>query len=324
MDQQNNRAVPQPAEQNGEPQPAPDAAGRPGATEGHGGAANQWEVFPAGRGTAQAPSGWETPGITEGTAPEDRRGVGSAPGSGWGTTAEPPWTGSPAPGWGTTWAPAQEGPSGGAEGRGRPARRVLIIGGVAVAFAAAAGAGAYAAGHSQAVAADNTPGLSGTDGQAGAGGQSVPGGQPGMAAPDGSTGGGVDGGGMAGPGGLGMGMGGLNAAIHSEYVVLQDSSYVNMASQTGTVTSVSSDSLTVKSDDGFSRTYAVTADVQVSQGTRQRGAGSTGTSLGLSAVTSGATVRVTALKESDTWTAQSILLPATGSSGAQGSGTTTN
>ncbi|MEV7636308.1 hypothetical protein AB0N71_09035 [Pseudarthrobacter enclensis] len=193
-----------------------------------------------------------------------------------------------------------------------------------MAFAAAAGAGAYAAGHSQAVAADNTPGLSGTDGQAGAGGQSVPGGQPGMAAPDGSTGGGVDGGGMAGPGGLGMGMGGLNAAIHSEYVVLQDSSYVNMASQTGTVTSVSSDSLTVKSDDGFSRTYAVTADVQVSQGTRQRGAGSTGTSLGLSAVTSGATVRVTALKESDTWTAQSILLPATGSSGAQGSGTTTN
>jgi hypothetical protein len=144
-----------------------------------------------------------------------------------------------------------------------------------------------------------------------------------MAAPDGSTGG-VDGGGMAGPGGLGMGMGGLNAAIHSEYVVLQDSSYVNMASQTGTVTSVSSDSLTVKSDDGFIRSYAVTADVQVSQGTRQRGAGSTGTSLGLSAVTSGATVRVTALKESDTWTAQSILLPATSSSGAQGSGTTTN
>ncbi|BCW18042.1 hypothetical protein NtRootA9_07500 [Arthrobacter sp. NtRootA9] len=192
-----------------------------------------------------------------------------------------------------------------------------------MAVAAAAGAGAYAAGHSQAVAADNTPGLSGTDGQAGAGGQSVPGGQPGMAAPDGSTGG-VDGGGMAGPGGLGMGMGGLNAAIHSEYVVLQDSSYVNMASQTGTVTSVSSDSLTVKSDDGFIRSYAVTADVQVSQGTRQRGAGSTGTSLGLSAVTSGATVRVTALKESDTWTAQSILLPATSSSGAQGSGTTTN
>ncbi|KSU73857.1 hypothetical protein AS031_14285 [Pseudarthrobacter enclensis] len=192
-----------------------------------------------------------------------------------------------------------------------------------MAVAAAAGAGAYAAGHSQAVAADNTPGVGGTDGQAGAGGQLVPGDQPGMAAPDGSTGG-MDGGSMAGPGGLGMGMGGLNTAIHSEYVVLQDSSYVTMASQTGTVTSVSSDSLTVKSDDGFSRTYAVTSDVQVSQEMRQRGAGSTGTSLGLSAVTSGATVRVTALKESDTWTAQSILLPATSSSGAQGSGTTTN
>ncbi|MBT2250489.1 hypothetical protein JHV56_17500 [Arthrobacter sp. BHU FT2] len=323
MDQQNNRAVPRPIEQNGEPQPAPDATGRVGGAEGRSGAANQWEVLPAGRGTAQAPSGWETPRITEGTAPEDRRGTGSAPGSGWGTTAEPPRAGTPAPGWGTTRAPAQEGQSGGAEGRVRPARRSLIIGGVAVAVAAAAGAGAYAASHSQAAAADNTPGVGGTDGQAGAGGQLVPGGQPGMAAPDGSTGG-MDGGGMAGPGGLGMGMGGLNAAIHSEYVVLQDSSYVTMASQTGTVTSVSSDSLTVKSDDGFSRTYAVTADVQVSQGTRQRGAGSTGTSLGLPAVTSGATARVTALKESDTYTAQSILIPATGSTGAQGSGTTTN
>lgn len=144
-----------------------------------------------------------------------------------------------------------------------------------------------------------------------------------MTAPDGI--GGMNGGAMGGPGGLGMGMGGLNAAIHSEYVILQDSSYVTMASQAGTVTDVSSDSLTVKSEDGFSRTYAVGADVQVSEGIRQRGSGSTGGTLGISEVTSGSTVRVTALKSSDSYTAQTILLgTAPGTAAAPGAGSTSN
>lgn len=56
-------------------------------------------------------------------------------------------------------------------------------------------------------------------------------------------------------------------APSAEYVILQGSSYVTMASQTGTVTDVSSDSLTVKSEDGFPHTYAVGADVQVSLAT---------------------------------------------------------
>ncbi|WP_314215982.1 hypothetical protein [Pseudarthrobacter equi] len=89
--------------------------------------------------------------------------------------------------------------------------------------------------------------------------------QGGQPHPDGT--GGMNGGATGAPGGLGMGMAGLNAAIHSEYVILQGSSYVTMASQTGTVTDVSSDSLAVKSEDGFPRTYAVGADVQVSLAT---------------------------------------------------------
>ena len=157
-------------------------------------------------------------------------------------------------------------------------------------------------------------------------------GQGGMTGPGSQTGtdGGMTGrdmdGGMGldgGPGGLGMGGAGLNAAVHSEYVVLQDSSYVTMAGQTGTVTEISGTSMTVKSEDGFSRTYAVGTDVQVVQGMRQRGS-STGSTLSLSNVTAGASVRVTALKNSDTYTAQTIQLAAAGTAATSGSGTSSN
>ncbi len=114
-------------------------------------------------------------------------------------------------------------------------------------------------------------------------------------------------------------------APSAEYVILQGSSYVTMASQSGTVTDVSSDSLAVKSEGGFSRTYAVGADVQVSEGMRQRGGGSNGGALDISAVTSGSTVRITALKSSDTYTAQTILLAAGSRTAAgSGAGATTN
>jgi hypothetical protein len=147
-----------------------------------------------------------------------------------------------------------------------------------------------------------------------------PGGQSGL---DGSgvTGGmGMDG----GPGGLGMGSAGLSAALHSEYVVLQDSNYVTMAGQAGTVTEVSATSLTVKSDDGFSRTYAVGSDVEVTQGMRQRGSGTTSSTPSLSSVTTGASVRVTALKDSDTYTAQTIQLATASTATAPGAGTSSN
>jgi hypothetical protein len=204
----------------------------------------------------------------------------------------------------------------------------MVAGGVAVVVAAAAGAGAYAAANgSSAAAADGQgAGGQGSGGQGfGAQGQFGPGSQGGMTGP--GAGAGMDG----GPSGLGMGMAGLNAAIHSEYVILQDSGYVTMAGQAGTVTSVSANSLTVKSDDGFSRTYAVDSDVQVSEGVRQRGS-SAGNTLGLSAVTTGASVRVSALKESDSYRAETIQLtaagtsttPNSGTSSTPGSGVTTN
>jgi hypothetical protein len=208
----------------------------------------------------------------------------------------------------------------------------LLVGGVAVVVAAAAGAGAYAAGNGTTAASANNRLGAGGNGQFGPGGQGGMSGQGGMTGPGSQAGtdGGMTGrdrdGGMGmdgGPGGLGMGGAGLNAAIHSEYVVLQDSSYVTMAGQTGTVTDVSGTSLTVKSADGFSRTYAVGSDVQVTEGMRQRG-NSTGNTLSLSNVTTGATVRVTAIKNSDTYTAQAIQLSAATTAATPSSGTSSN
>ncbi|MBT2567696.1 hypothetical protein J7I84_14540 [Arthrobacter sp. ISL-85] len=203
------------------------------------------------------------------------------------------------------------------------AKKGLLVGGIAVVVGAAAGAGAYAAGNGSGTASAN-------NGQgAGATGQFGPGGQSGMTGRNGRSG--VDGGGTAGgmgmdggPGGLGMGSAGLNAAVHSEYVVPQGSGYVTMAGQVGTVTEISGTSMTVKSDDGLSRTYALGSDVQVTQGMRQRGGGSTGSTFSLSNVTSGASVRVTALKDSDTYTAQSIQLAASTTATTPNTGTSSN
>ncbi|HEY1158848.1 MAG TPA: hypothetical protein VGE95_21505, partial [Arthrobacter sp.] len=243
----------------------------------------------------------------------------------------------PGTGWG---APQPYAPNGSPRtGKGSwTAKKGLLVGGVAVVVAAAAGAGAYAAGNGSTAASANNGlgaganGQFGPGGQGGMNGQSGMNGQGGMTGPGGQTG--TDGGGTGrdmdggmgldgGPGGLGMGGAGLNAAVHSEYVVLRDSSYVTMAGQTGTVTEISATSLTVKSEDGFSRTYAVGSDVQVTQGMRQR-AGSTGSTLSLSSVTTGATVRITSLKNADTYTAQTIQLAAAGTATTPNPGTSSN
>ncbi|GAB3427055.1 hypothetical protein [Flindersiella endophytica] len=62
------------------------------------------------------------------------------------------------------------------------------------------------------------------------------------------------------PGRFGMGMG-----LHGEFVVKQSdgSGYQTVATQVGKVTAVSSSSITLKSEDGYSRTYTVTADTLV-------------------------------------------------------------
>jgi hypothetical protein len=67
-------------------------------------------------------------------------------------------------------------------------------------------------------------------------------------------------------GGLGMlgGIEGPMAALHGEFVVpKQGGGYQTLVVQHGKVTSVSTSSITVKSDDGFSATYSVAADVLV-------------------------------------------------------------
>ena len=68
---------------------------------------------------------------------------------------------------------------------------------------------------------------------------------------------------MRGPGMLG-GLGGLMGALHGEFVVpKQGGGYQTLVVQHGKVSAVSSSTITVKSDDGFSATYAVSADALV-------------------------------------------------------------
>jgi hypothetical protein len=70
-----------------------------------------------------------------------------------------------------------------------------------------------------------------------------------------------------GPGkafGHGNGRFGLGGALHGEFVVPKEGGgYQTVATQRGQVTAVSKDSITVKSEDGFSRTYSITEDTLV-------------------------------------------------------------
>jgi hypothetical protein len=53
-------------------------------------------------------------------------------------------------------------------------------------------------------------------------------------------------------------------ALHGEFVTpTADGGYETVAVQRGEVTAVSNDSLTVRSEDGYTRTYVVTADTRV-------------------------------------------------------------
>jgi len=105
-----------------------------------------------------------------------------------------------------------------------------------------------------------------------------------------------------GPGGMtgGPGGAGLGSTLHGEYVASDgNGGYVTKIMQTGEVTALSATSLTAKSDDGFSKTYTITADQ----------------ATGLA---SGDTVTVVATESGDTATATSVT---DGEAGAQGQGT---
>lgn len=250
----------------------------------------------------QPAPGWAAPPAPGAPAPEAR------PETGWGAAQQ-------SAGWG---APPAAGtfPKGGVAGSGKPwtLKRGLAVAGAAVVLAGGAGVGVYA--------------LSSSASANAAGGNALQGGMPGTGgAQAGGTQGGFPGGGMSGQGGPGnfapdglSGMGGLSAAVHSEFVVLQDNAYVTKVEQTGTVSQVSADSVTVKSADGFSRTYSLGSDVVVSnqQQRRQQAAGGSTSQLTVADIVSGAMVRIVAAKDSTGFPAETVQLMSTASTGSTG------
>ncbi|MBT1002571.1 hypothetical protein KIH31_08130 [Paenarthrobacter sp. DKR-5] len=107
--------------------------------------------------------------------------------------------------------------------KNRRLRTLLIAGGVTVALSGAGAAAVFAATNT----ATPSPSPSATPGQ-----------QNGMRGPM-------------------KGLRGMMNALHGEFVVQRNGSYVTVLLQKGTVDAVSSTSITVKSADGFSQTYAI-------------------------------------------------------------------
>ena len=250
--------------------------------------------------------GWGAPSYPAGAA---HSGQPDQPGpSGYSAQAAP----SPAtPGWGAPSVRA----AGAQADKPWTVRRGLAVGGVAAVIAVGAGAGVYALTSSSAAASGDGAAAGGPQFK----GQGMPGGQQG-----GQAGGSTSGRGGFGPDGLGGMAGGLSAAVHAEYVVLEGTTYTSMAEQLGTVTEVSSTSVTVKSADGFTRSYALGDGVTVSamQQRRQQsgGTGSTGSQLSVADIVSGATVRLTATKEGSGYSAKSVMLVAATATGGTGAG----
>ncbi len=255
----------------------------------------------AGQPATGAASGWGAPPVS----------TGPAPAAAWGMPRQESQATSAAAGWG---AP------GGAVRTGSAAKpwtltRGLAVAGAAAVLAVGAGVGVYALTSSSAAANGAAGTAAGGAAGGGVGGQGVAPGMPGSAQ-GGFTGGGMSG--QGGPGDLaagGMG-GGLSAAVHAEYVVLQGSEYTTMAEQLGTVSEVSSSSVTVKSSDGFTRSYALGADVVVSNlQQRRQQAGGTATQLSVADIVAGGTVRIVAAKDGSGYTASSVMVVAATATG---------
>ncbi|GAA1597684.1 hypothetical protein [Kribbella karoonensis] len=78
---------------------------------------------------------------------------------------------------------------------------------------------------------------------------------------------------------------GLGGALHGEFVVQKDGGgYETVAVQRGQVTAVSNDSLTVKSADGYSRTYTLTSNTMVNAARNGIGDVKTGNTVNVQAV----------------------------------------
>lgn len=97
-----------------------------------------------------------------------------------------------------------------------------------------------------------------------------------------------------GPGGPG-GHKGMHGVVHGEFVTRNGDGFRTMATQTGTVTAVSESSITVKSADDYTKTYAVDANTMVNAGRD-----------GIDSVKQGDTVNVHAVVDGDTYRAMRI------------------
>jgi hypothetical protein len=191
----------------------------------------------------------------------------------------------------TQWTPmVQASPPAGFAGPGSvPGRkkvnpRLAIVGGLVAVAVASAGI---------------TAGVMAEVGGGSGGGSSV-------AAGPGGAGAGADGFGGRG-GGFG---GGTMAALHGTYVVSDgNGKYLTELSQTGTVSAVSSSAITVKSEDGFSKTYTITSSTSVDNGSDQ-----------ISAVAAGHTVRVVANSAASATTITDTNLAGGQGQGGQGQG----
>lgn len=283
-----------------------------------------------------------TPGGRPGQSPDETAApYGGAPDAGrlppenFPTVEAPRVDGRPAqaPGWGAQTPPSAGGWGGsghfangqsanGQSANGRAGgglwtrKRGLMAAGAAVVLVAGAGAAGYALSNATAGAA--SPGVAGADPNGAPGG--IQGGGRGNL-PNGA------GGGQGGPGNFAAdgfgGMGnGISAAVHSEYVISENGSYVTKVGQLGTVTDVSAGSVTVRSDDGFSRTYALGSNVAVTKAQQRRqqagGAQSGGTTTGgltVADIVAGSTVRIVAGKDGANFSAETVQLLAPTSAG---------
>jgi hypothetical protein len=104
---------------------------------------------------------------------------------------------------------------------------------------------------------------------------------------------------QGGPGGqLQGGSGGRStpaSALHGEYVVSDgNGGYTTELTQTGTVTAISSTSLTAKSDDGYTKTYTVDSSTAV------------GNNANIGSIATGDTVSVVAKVSGTTATAETL------------------
>ncbi|MFK4085287.1 hypothetical protein ACI2LF_14335 [Kribbella sp. NPDC020789] len=100
-----------------------------------------------------------------------------------------------------------------------------------------------------------------------------------------------------GHGGPGM-MFGQGGALHGEFVVKKDGGgYQTVATQRGEVTAVSTDSITVKSEDGYSRTYTLTEETLVNAARDGIGDVKTGNTVFVSALVADGKATATSLND---------------------------